>query len=42
MVDIMILICLLFKVGLLDEKGEYCEVKKEEKIEFSKYIDVLI
>lgn len=36
--------CLLFKVGLPDEKGEHCEVKKEEKIELSKsmYIDVLI
>lgn len=32
----------LFKVGLPDEKGEHCEVKKEEKIELSKYIDVLI
>lgn len=42
MVDIMTSICSLFKVGLPDEKGEHCEVKKEEKIEPSKYIDVLI
>lgn len=34
--------CWLFKVGLPDEKGEHCEVKKEEKIEPSKYTDVLI
>lgn len=36
--------CLFLKVGLPDEKGEHCEVKKEEKIELSKYmyIDVLI
>lgn len=38
----MISICSLFKVGIPDEKGEHCEVKKEEKIEPSKYIDVLI
>lgn len=42
MVEIMISICSLFKVGIPDEKGEHCEVKKEEKIEPSKYIDVLI
>lgn len=38
----MISICSFFKVGIPDEKGEHCEVKKEEKIEPSKYIDVLI
>lgn len=42
LIDIMTSIFSLFKVGLPDEKGEHCEVKKEEKIEPSKYIDVLI